>query len=91
MRAWYMLRLNSRRSVLLSKGFGSKEESLLSQKIRIQIRKTRPQPHGIYAGLLQRGSECLRELGAAIHQEGILPAQESLFGIGEIPGNLKQL
>ena len=37
---------------------------------------------------LQRGAELLGEIGVAIHDEELLPAQESVFMVAEIPGYL---
>jgi hypothetical protein len=35
--------------------------------------------------LLQRDPECLRELRVANHQQILLAAQQSIFGIAQIP------
>jgi len=57
-------------------------------EIRIQIWRARRQLYGPYTGLLQDGSERVGEFRVAIHQQIILPAQESVFGVAQIPGGL---
>ena len=51
-----------------------------------QIGRARRQKYSLHSGLLQRDPECLRELRVAIHEQVLLPAQESIFGVGQIPG-----
>ena len=53
-----------------------------------QIGRPGRQAHSLNPNLLQRGAKILGELGVAIHDEELLPAQESVFRVAEIPGYL---
>jgi len=60
-----------------------------SSRIWIQIGRARRQAHSFYTRLLQRDPERLGELRVAIHQQVLLATKKTLFGIGDIPGNLQ--
>jgi len=57
--------------------------------VRRQIRRPRRQAHCLNPALLQRDPKRLGELRVTIHQQVLLPAQESAFGIGEVSRNLE--